>query len=263
MAYEDIELNLSAGVATLILNRPASLNALRTQTLEELLDALDRVRDGGDVRTLLITGAGRAFCSGADLSSSKTARSDAPVDGGLVVERFYSPIVERLFALPLPVVAAVNGVAAGAGCSLALCADFVVAARSASFLLAFAKVGLVPDAGITWLLPRTIGRARALRMMMLGERIGAEQALEWGLIHEVVADDEMLASARALAEQLAAGPTLALSLMRQGVRAALDQSLSETLHAEREAQRRASGSLDVREGVRAFLEKRPPAFQGR
>ena len=265
MSFEDIKLDIVDGVATLLLDRPDSVNALRHGTLAELIEALDHVRHSS-ARALLITGAGRAFCSGADLSPADggaARHADTPRDGGMVLERYYNPIVERLAAFPMPVVVAVNGIAAGAGCSLALAADFVLAASSAQFLLAFAKIGLVPDVGLTWILPRLVGPARALRMMMLGERITARQAAEWGMIYDIVDDEHLMAEATALAARLAAGPTLAYALIRRGTRDALQSSLSETLRAEYEAQRQAAASEDYREGVAAFGAKRPPHFTGR
>ena len=263
MSFDDIKLDVVDGVATLLLDRPEALNALRHNTLVEIIEALDQVRQSA-ARALLITGAGRAFCSGADLASGAAPpkHPDTPRDGGMVLERYYNPIAERLAALPMPVVAAVNGMAVGAGCSIALAADFVLAARSAQFLLAFAKVGLVPDAGLTWMLPRLIGRVRAVRLMMLGERISAEQAADWGMIHDVVDDDQLTSAATALVAKLASGPTLAYALIRRGVHDALQSSFAETLRMEYEAQRQAAGSDDFRECVAAFREKRTPRYLG-
>ena len=209
-------------------------------------------------RCLLITGEGRGFSSGADLASGQ----GLPEDAGLALEKHFNPLVESLFDLPIPVVAAVNGPAAGAGCSIALCADLVVAARSAYFLQAFVNVGLVPDAGATWLLPQLVGRARALEMMMLGERIGADQALEWGLISRVVDDEDLASEAVALATQLAEGPTVAFGLIRRLVRQSGHQYLDQALAAERAAQREAGRTGDFKAAVAAFLTKTPPRFRG-
>jgi len=186
-----------------------------------------------------------------------------PADAGEVLERYYNPLVEALFALPIPVVAAVNGPAAGAGCSLALAADFVIAARSAYFLQAFVNIGLVPDAGASWILPRLVGRARALEMMMLGERIPAEQALSWGLVARVAEDKDLMDEAVALARRLASGPTVALGLIRQLVRDADHLSLSDGLAAERAAQKRAGETEDFRRAALAFVRKETPRFGGR
>lgn len=263
MAFEDIDYQVVNGVARLTLNRPDRLNALRVQTLKEILDALTLVESDENARALLISGNGRGFCSGADLSSPGTPPGpNGEIDGGWIIEHHYNPIIEALSALPVPVVASVHGAVAGAGCSIALAADFVVAARSAFFLLAFVNVGLVPDAGATWLLPRIIGRHRALSMMMLGEKLPAAQAFDWGLVHTLVEDDHAQEPALALAERLAQGPTRAYALIRQGVRMGLETGLTETLRAERVAQRTAAQSADHREALAAFRAKRPARFNG-
>lgn len=264
MTYTTIRFDEADGVATLTLDRPAALNALTTEVIDEMLDAVDRVRDGGTARCLLLTGAGRAFCSGADLATGgATGEGSGPRDAGLRLETHFNPLLERLFALPVPFVTAVNGPAAGAGASLALAGDIVVAGASAYFLQAFVNIGLVPDVGATWLLPRLAGRARAQAMMMLGERVPAATALDWGMIWQVVADDALPATAQALAARLAAGPTQAYALIRHGIRDCLDAPLSAALAIERRNQRTAGQTADFAEGVTAFLQKRPARFTGK
>lgn len=247
-----------AAVATLTLNRPDSLNALNSAMLDEMHAAIESLPESG-ARALLLTGAGRGFSSGADLASG----GGLPDDVGAALEAHFNPLVEALFQLPLPVVAAVNGPCAGAGCSLALAADIVIAGRSAYFLQAFINIGLIPDAGATWLLPRLAGRARAMEMMMLGERIPAGQAADWGLISRMVEDEDLESEAMALATRLAQGPTVAYGLLRRLARDAEQLNLSDALMAERSAQRDAGRTDDFRAAVMAFLQKQTPRFEGR
>lgn len=259
MDYEHIRLDHSpAAVATITIARPDRLNALSGQTVDELRAAVEEAGSSG-ARCLLLTGEGRGFSSGADLAGS----GGLPEDVGASLEKHFNPLIEAVFALPIPVVAAVNGPCAGAGCSLALAADIVIAARSAYFLQAFVNIGLIPDAGATWLLPRLAGRARAMEMMMLGERVPAEQALEWGLISRVVEDEALGSEAMALATRLAQGPTVALGLIRKLAREAEQVPLSDALAAERIAQRQAGETGDFRSAVMAFLQKQPARFEGR
>ena len=259
MDFQHITLTTSpAAVATLTLNRPDSLNALTSTMLDEMRAAIDGLVASG-ARALLLTGAGRGFSSGADLASG----GGLPDDVGAALEAHFNPLVEALFRLPVPVVAAVNGPCAGAGCSLALAADIVIAGRSAYFLQAFINIGLIPDAGATWLLPRLAGRARAMEMMMLGERIPAEKAADWGLISRVVEDAELESEAAALAARLAQGPTIAYGLLRRLARDAEQLPLSDALRAERIAQREAGRTDDFKAAVMAFLQKQPPRFEGR
>lgn len=259
MSFEHIRLEQQpASFATITIARPDRLNALSGQTVDELRAAVEQVA-ASEARCLLLTGEGRGFSSGADLAGS----GGLPEDAGLALEKHFNPLIEALFALDIPVVAAVNGPCAGAGCSLALSADIVIAARSAYFLQAFVNIGLIPDAGATWLLPRLAGRARALEMMMLGERIPADKALEWGLVSRVVEAEELMEEAVALAANLARGPTVALGLIRRLARDAEQLPLSEALAAERAAQREAGKTQDFRSAVFAFLEKRQPRFEGR
>lgn len=272
MAYEHISFEIDGGIATLTINRPQALNALHVGVIAEMIDAVDRVRDEGTARVLVLTGAGRAFCSGADLAGggagggaggAASARRSGPPDAGSVLESHFNPLLERLFALPVPFITSVNGPAAGAGCSFALAGDIVIAARSAYFLQAFVNIGLVPDVGSTWLLPRLAGRARAQAMMMLGERISAETALDWGMIYKVVDDADLAGAAHAIAQKLAAGPTVAYALIRQGIRDCMDKALTEGLMIERRNQLKAGRSADFAEGVSAFLQKRPAQFTGK
>jgi 2-(1,2-epoxy-1,2-dihydrophenyl)acetyl-CoA isomerase len=259
LAYEHVRLDQSpAQVATLTIARPDTLNALSAQTVDELRAGVEEAGRSG-ARCLLLAGDGRGFSSGADLASG----GGLPEDAGAALEKHFNPLIEALFALDIPVVAAVQGPCAGAGCSLALAADIVVAGRSAYFLQAFVNIGLIPDAGATWLLPRLAGRARALEMMMLGERISAEQAQAWGMISRVVEDEHLASESVALATRLAQGPTRALGLIRKLAREAQGSPLREALAAERTAQREAGATEDFRNAVVAFLQKRQPRFEGR
>jgi len=259
--YETILTEKRGDVMVITLNRPERLNAAPPQMADDLAVAL-RNLDGA--RCVLITGQGRAFCSGADLQARG---GQSAVSGGdvshMALSRHYNPTMLLLSELDVPVVTAVNGPAAGVGCSLALCGDFVLAGKSAYFLQAFVNIGLVPDGGSTWFLVKALGKALATRMMMRGERISADQAEEWGLIYKSVADEALMDEAMALAERLAAGPTVALGSMRRTIRTALDGSFEQTLAAEAAGQRVAGGSQDAREGGKSFLEKRKPVFSGK
>jgi 2-(1,2-epoxy-1,2-dihydrophenyl)acetyl-CoA isomerase len=259
MAYDTILYALKDGVATLTLNRPDKLNAFNARMHEEVADALDRAV-AQDARVLLLTGAGRGFCTGQDLSG--LAPGDAE-DPGAPLEAHYNPLVRRLAALPFPFLCAVNGVAAGAGASLALGADMVIAARSAKFIQSFVHIGLIPDAGATWLLPRLVGQARAMGLALSGEPLTAEQALAWGLIWKVVEDDALASEAQALAAKLAAAPTKSLNAIRGAIRGAWDVTLDQQLELERALQRQMGQTEDYREALSAFLAKRKPTFIGR
>ena len=267
MAYEHITWSEADGVATLTINRPDRLNSLNTDVIREMIDAVDQIRDGlSTARCLVLTGAGRGFSSGADLAPGTAGGSGGgsggPIDAGKVLETHFNVLLERLFALPVPVVTAVNGPAAGAGCSYALAGDIIIAAKSAYFLQAFVNIGLVPDVGSTWLLPRMIGRARATRMMMLGEKIGAEQAEDWGLIYKAVDDAALMDEAMALATRLSEGPTVSYRTMKANIATALDGNLPQVLLAEAEGQRIAGASADAMEGGLSFLQKRKAEFKG-
>jgi 2-(1,2-epoxy-1,2-dihydrophenyl)acetyl-CoA isomerase len=246
------------GVLCLTLNRP---DKLITPEMHKLLrDALELALDEAGIRALLITGAGRAFCAGQDLSERK---ADAPIDLSVSLGSNYNPLIRRLRALPKPVVCAVNGVAAGAGANIALACDLVLAARSAYFVQSFAKLGLVPDSGGTYFLPRLVGTARAMGLALLSEKLSAEEAERWGLIWKAVEDAELPAQAMNVARQLAAGPTKGYGLIKKALYASAGNSLDSQLDLERDLQREAGFSEDYREGVAAFLQKRAPSYKGK
>jgi 2-(1,2-epoxy-1,2-dihydrophenyl)acetyl-CoA isomerase len=263
MGYSTIRYEIDDGLATLTLDRPEQLNAFTPEMHAEIRDALDGIQNDGAIRALLITGAGRGFCSGADLRSRDHSESAPSPDLDDSLEKDYNPLVHRLRALEKPVIAAVNGVAAGAGANVALACDIVIAARSASFIQAFVRVGLVPDAGGTWHLPRLVGAARARGLAMLGEPLQAEEAARWGLIWKCVDDAVLMAEATTLGHRLAAGPTLALGLMKRAFNASDGNDLDAQLDLESRLQNDAGQSEDYREGVLAFREKRPARFRGR
>lgn len=263
MNYEQIRFETGEGIARITLNRPDRLNSFTTQMHAELRDALARVAADAGVRALLLTGAGRGFCAGQDLADRAVAPGAAPVDLGESIENNYRPLVLALRNLPLPVVCAVNGVAAGAGANLALACDLVVACRSASFVQAFCRIGLVPDSGGTWFLPRLVGSARAMGLAMLGDRIPAEQAAAWGLIWKCVDDDQFVPAVDALLAQLAQSSTRGLAALKRAMHASAGNALEQQLDLERDLQRELGFGPDYREGVAAFLEKRPPLFSGR
>ncbi len=260
MTYEHILVDNDGPVTTITLNRPDRLNACPPDMATEIRDVL---AEPGKARCFLVTGAGRAFCSGADLA----ARGERSVSGGRgaydSLSLSYNPLMVQMAQCEVPIVSAVNGPAAGVGCSIALAADFVLAGQSAYFLQAFVNIGLVPDGGASWMLPRLIGKARATEMMLLGEKIGASKADDWGMIYKTVADDALMQEAKALATRLASGPTLALGQMRANLMAALQTDYPAALHQEAVGQRRAGDSEDAMEGGAAFLQKRKAQFQGR
>ena len=261
MAYKTIELERDGDVAIIRLNDPATLNAVTVTMIEEIDAALDEIN--GAARSMVLTGAGRAFCSGANLSAGMGDRkSDGPYDSGSVLESHINPLMLRLRDVPFPWVSAVKGSAAGVGCSFALAADIVVCGESAFFLQAFARIGLVPDGGSSWILANSIGRARAMDMMLLGERIPAAKALEWGMINRLVPDEQLMPAALDLAKALAAGPTQALGMIRRMAWSAANASFEDAMKTERNNQRLAGQTKDHREGVTAFLAKRPAQFTG-
>lgn len=263
MAWKTLLVDRRDGIATITLNRPERLNALSNELMSELAAALDEIDADDAIRCLLLTGAGRGFCSGADLASGDLNKDGGMPDLGNALHERYHPVIRRLAAYRMPVVCAVNGPAAGAGMSLALTGDIVIAAKSATFLQAFANIGLVPDAGSTYFLPRLAGSARAMGMAMLGEPLPAETAADWGLIWKCVADAELMAEAQKVAAKFASGPTVGLGLIRRIMRQSHDNTLDSQLEVEREAQRLAGRSRDFVEGVMAFLQKRPAKFTGK
>lgn len=261
MAYAKVKYELEGNIALITLNDPGTLNAIAVDMTAELTDAFGRAIN--EARCVVMTGEGRGFSSGANLASgAPPTDSDGQPDLGGRLEKTFNPFVTMLRDLPIPYVTAVNGVAAGIGCSFALLGDLIVAGESAYFLQAFRRIGLVPDGSATYHLPRMITRARAMEMMLLGEKIPARTALGWGLINRCVPDAELLPTAKALASELANGPTKTLAAIRRLAWASLDNSWSEQVHAERMAQRDAGRTEDFREGVQAFFQKRPANFKG-
>ena len=260
MTFERITLDIADDVALLTLNDPKVFNAMGEAMLEEIGDALDLVEDKANgVSALVITGAGKAFCAGANLRDRGAGKARP---AGMVLESHYHPLLRRVRYLHCPVVTAVNGVAAGGGMSWAMIGDIVLAARSASFLQAFRRIGLVPDVGATWLLPRRVGMARAMELSLLGERLPAEKAFEWGLVNRLCDDDRLMDEAMALARELARGPTRSLGLIRQLYWHSDENKFEDQLDLEFRSQRLAGATEDFREGVAAFLEKRPAQFTG-
>ena len=251
------------GIARLTLDRPEVLNSFNHAMAGQLRAALDAAAADAAVRAVLLTGAGRAFCAGQDLAAVLPAPGEPDPDLGDIVRDCYNPVIRALRAIEKPVVAAVNGVAAGAGANLALACDFVVASEAASFIQSFCHIGLIPDSGGTFVLPRLAGMARATQLAMLGEKLPARQAMEWGLIYEVVEAAQLEEAATALARRLAAMPTRGLGLIKRGLNAGLAHSLDEQLAFEEGLQREAGRTADYAEGVRAFVEKRKPTFTGR
>jgi 2-(1,2-epoxy-1,2-dihydrophenyl)acetyl-CoA isomerase len=263
MNFENITFTVDAGIARLTLNRPDKLNSFNGAMHAELRAALDSIQNDKSVRVLVLTGAGRAFCAGQDLADPAMAAVDGKMpDIGNVVEASYKPLILRLQNLRVPTIAAVNGIAAGAGASVALACDLVIAAKSASFLQAFSKIGLIPDTGGTWFLPQRVGMARAMGLALLADKLPAEKAADWGLIWQCVEDADFAAEVDALAQQLASAPTTALVRTRQAMHAAPGHTLEQQLSFEGGFMRELGWSPDYAEGVAAFMEKRAPKFTG-
>jgi 2-(1,2-epoxy-1,2-dihydrophenyl)acetyl-CoA isomerase len=259
MSHQCILFAVTEGIARLTLNRPERLNSFNVAMHEEVRSVLT----GLDARVLVITGAGRGFCAGQDLSDRAVSPGGQGADLGDSIEKYYKPLVLALRRLPMPVIAAVNGVAAGAGANIALACDLVVAARSASFVQAFSKLGLVPDSGGTWFLPRLVGNARAMGLALLGEKLGAQQAAEWGLIWKCVEDAELAGFVDGLARQLAVAPTRGIARTKQAMYEGWSRTLEQQLDIERDYQGELGRSADYAEGVAAFVGKRTPNFSGR
>lgn len=251
------------GYRVLTLNRPDKLNAFNVELHEALRAALNDVENDDTCRAVLITGAGRGFCAGQDLADRDFSDSDEKADLGAMIETYYNPLVRQIRALDMPVVCAVNGVAAGAGANIALACDIVLAAKSARFIQAFAKIGLVPDSGGTWILPHLVGEARAKALALTAAPVFAEQAEQWGMIWKAVEDDQLMDEAHKMMEEFAIAPTVSLGLAKQGIQAAATNTYSDQLDLERDLQREAGSSADYIEGVTAFMQKRKPQFTGK
>lgn len=262
MAYENIKYEVKNGVAILTFNRPETLNSFNVAMHQEVQQAMKDVRMNADVRALLITGEGRGFCAGQDLNDRSVSASSQRPDLGESVEKFYNPLVRGIMTLEKPVVCAVNGVAAGAGASIALACDIVIAARSAVFAQVFCKIGLVPDSGGTWNLPRAVGLPRAKGLALLGDKLNAEKAELWGMIWECVDDEALMPTAIQLAEHLATQPTLGLAMTKKLLNESLSTPMHQQLENEKYAMRALGFSHDYQEGVAAFLEKRKPEYKG-
>ena len=258
--YQSIIVQHDGPIARITLNRPDRLNSFTAAMHEELKEALNEV---AEARVIVLTGAGRGFCAGQDLNDRAVTSGDHPVDLGMTVETAWNPLVRKITSLPQPVIARVNGVAAGAGANIALACDMVVAARSAKFIQSFSAIGLIPDSGGTWALPRLVGQARAMGLALTGDPLPAEKAEEWGLIWKCVDDEALDAEVDAIAEKLASLPPLGLAAIKEMIRSSWSHTLDQELNHQRDAMRRLGFSEDYREGVAAFLEKRQPNFVGR
>ena len=262
MKYSCIQNQIEDGVSIIKFNRPDKLGAMNAQMMAETLHAMEKASEKEDVRCIILTGTGRGFCSGQDLNDRIKQKTGRSRDLGVTLDEGYNRFARKVRSLRIPLVVAVNGIAAGAGSSIALLGDIVIAAKSASFIQAFVRIGLVPDCGGTYALPRLVGRARALGMALLGDTIDAKTAAEWGLIWKVSEDEDLMADALLIAKKLASGPTKSYALIRQAIDAADTNSFDEQLDFEMQCQRAAGYTEDHAEGVSAFIEKRPASFKG-
>ncbi len=262
MSFETIKYEVNEGIATLTFNRPEVFNSLNEQMHAELKTALGQVKKDKTIRVLVITGEGKAFCAGQDLNDRSVNNGDEKLDLGESIERKYNPLIKTIYNLEIPVICKVNGVAAGAGVGIALACDFVIANEKASFIQAFCKIGLVPDSGNSFFLPKLVGMARAKELCMLGDKLSAQTALEYGLISKVYSLDEVDAEVEKLAVHFSTAPTYGLSLIKKALNESMDNTLNEQLELEKNLQRAAGHSNDYKEGVSAFLNKRAPKFQG-
>lgn len=258
-----ILIHIEAGIALITLNRPEQLNSFNPEMHKALRLALKQAADDESVRSVLLTGSGRGFCAGQDLNDRNVSRGAEMPNLGDSIEKYYNPLIQQITQMPKPVIAAVNGVAAGAGANIALACDIVLAGQSASFIQAFCKIGLVPDSGGTWLLPRLVGVARAKGLMLLGDKLTARQAQEWGMIWQCVEDDALIDTSMAMARHLATQPTKGLSLIKQALSHSSHNDLNQQLELEKDLQTMAGRSHDYREGIQAFFDKRTPQFEGK
>ncbi len=262
MSYKNIEFSIDKGVAVLTLNRPDSLNSFTAEMHGEVRAVLTQAADDKQVRAVLLTGNGRGFCAGQDLNDRAVSAGESLPDLGDSVEKYYSPLIIQITTMEKPVICAVNGVAAGAGANIALACDIVIAGRSASFIQSFARLGLIPDSGGTWILPRLVGMARAKGLAMLAPKVSAEQAEAWGMIWQVVDDEDLMSTALGLAEQMATQPTRGFAYTKQAFAASAANTLEVQLELEKELMRAAGKTHDYQEGVSAFLAKRTPVYKG-